>query len=194
MRLRAAVLIPILVAQSPNMDMLRSAMDPNPALQSYAATATLSVHLRFPPISRRFNGVASFLRPNGTVTFDRVPRAVNALRTLTTTTPTFDEASELNTISAVSDDGARATYSLVPNDVTSRVRSQTLIVDDQDGLISRSIWAYRAGGTLTVDETYTTFGIFHLPMAIQISARFPTYSVDGTVVLTNYREIVPAPM
>jgi hypothetical protein len=188
-----ALLFSVLVAQSANMETLRSAMDPNPALQSYTATASLTVHLHFPPISRRFEGTASYLRPTGTVTFDNVPRAVNALRTLTTTSPTFDEASAVNTISAGSDDGAHAVYTLVPTDTTSRIRSLTFTVDERIGLITRSVWAYRAGGTLTVDETYTPFGIFHLPTEIQISARFPHYSADGSVQLTNYREIVPSP-
>lgn len=48
-----------------------------------------------------------------------------------------------------------------------------------------------AGLNLTVDETYVTFGRFHLPSTIQISAHFPSYGADGTVEFTNYREIIP---
>jgi hypothetical protein len=112
---------------------------------------------------------------------------------LTTTTPTLDEAAAMNTISPVSDDGEHAVYSLIPKDTTTRVRSLTITVDDETALIARSVWSYRTGGSLTVDETYGTFGRFHLPNKIQISARFPSYGADGTVEFTNYREMTPPP-
>jgi hypothetical protein len=65
-------------------------------------------------------------------------------------------------------------------------------VDDADKLITRVAWKYNNGGTLSIQETYATFGAYRLPTRIEIGARFPGYSVDGTVLLTDYREITPA--
>src|SRR5271168_2808207 len=130
------LLVSTLIAQVAPANLLRSAMDPNPTLLSYVATAAIEVRLRAPiPISRHFQGTASYLRPKGTVTFDRLPRALAALNTLTTTSPTFDEATVLNTITVGSDDGAHAVYLLAPKDSASRVSSLTLTVGDTDGLI-----------------------------------------------------------
>jgi hypothetical protein len=187
-------LLSLLIAQVVPNDTLSAAMDPNPRLQSYTATASLEVHLHaIIMISRHFQGTATYIRPKGTVTFDSVPRNLQNLKTLGTTSPTLDQAIALYTIALNSDDGVHAVYSFVPRDAGSRVSSLTATINDCDKLITQVAWKYRTGGTLSIQETYATVGGYHLPTTIQIVARFPGYSVDGTVLLTDYREIAPAP-
>jgi hypothetical protein len=182
-----------LIAQVTANDTLSTSMDPNPRLQSYTATASLEVHLHaIFPISRHFQGTATYVRPKGTVTFDNVPRALASLKTLGTTSPTLDQAAEIYTIAFVSDHGAHTVYSFVPKDTGSRVSSLTAAIDDCDKFITQVAWKYHNGATLSIQEKYATVGGYRLPTNIAISARFPGYSVDGAVELNNYREIAPA--
>jgi hypothetical protein len=190
----SSLLLAVLLAQAVPNDTLSAAMDPNPRLQSYTATASLEVHLHaLFTISRHFQGTATYTRPKGTVTFDSVPRNLESLKTLGTTSPTLDEAAALYTIAFVSDDGTHTVYSFVPKDTGSRVASLTATIDDCDKLITQVLWKYHTGATLSMQETYATFGGYRLPANIEIVAHFPGYSVSGTVVLSDYRELAATP-
>jgi len=54
-------------------------------------------------------------------------------------------------------------------------------------LIARAQWAYSNGGSLSFDQSYANVGQYRLPAKANIAARFPGYSVDGTLTFANYQ-------
>jgi hypothetical protein len=177
---------------SPPADVLPFALDPNPALRSYVANATLVARAHPIPLARTFTGVAYYERPTRKIVFDTVPRGLSAFKTLETTIPTYAQATADYLIAPVSDDGKASTFSLTPK-VAGRVTGLMVRVDDTARLILHAVWTYRDGSTLTVDEHYAPGGPFRLQSSIDVSARFHGYSVDGTIRLTGYRTNVDVP-
>ncbi|HTZ56018.1 MAG TPA: hypothetical protein VMB20_13235 [Candidatus Acidoferrum sp.] len=173
--------------QTASMDLLRRATDPNPALNSYTGTAHLSATLHIlVPLHKEYDGNVYYLRPERKIEFKNVAGSLSKFKDLVTSTPSYDDAMTQYTITPQSDDGTHSSYLLVPKKPGSRVKSLTVRVNDQSTLIERAQWAYTNGGTLRFDETYTTVATFHLPAAANIAARFPDYSVDGTITFANY--------
>jgi hypothetical protein len=173
--------------QTASLDLLRRATNPNPGLNSYTGSAHLSATLHvLVPIHKEFDGKVYYLRPNRKIEFQNVSGSLSKFKDLVTATPSYDDAMTQYTITPQSDDGTNSSYLLVPKKSGSRVRSLTVLVDDQSALIDRAQWAYINGGTLRFDETYTTVATFQVPAAANIAARFPDYSVDGTITFANY--------
>lgn len=173
--------------QTASMDLLRRATNPNPDLNSYTGTAHLSATLHvLVPIHKEFDGTVYYLRPNRKIEFQNVSGSLSKFKDLVTSTPSYDDAMTQYTITPQADDGSQSSYLLVPKKSGSRVKSLTVLVDDQSVLIDRAQWTYTNGGTLRFDETYTTAATFHVPAAANIAARFPGYSVDGTITFANY--------
>jgi hypothetical protein len=177
---------------SPSAGLLASALDPNPALNSYTANATLVARAHPIPLARTFTGVAYYERPTRKIVFDTVPRALAAFKTLETTIPSYAQATAGYLIAPLGDDGKTSIFSLTPK-AAGRVTGITVTVDDTARLILRAVWTYRDGSTLTVDEYYAPGGPFRLQSSIDVSARFHGYSVDGTIRLTGYRTNVDVP-
>jgi hypothetical protein len=46
---------------------------------------------------------------------------------------------------------------------------------------------YTNGGTLSFAQAYENVGTYRLPSKATISARFPGYSVDGTLTFSKYQ-------
>ncbi len=173
--------------QTASMDLLRRATNPNPSLNSYTATAQLSATLHvIAPIHESYDGKVYYLRPKRKIEFQNVSGSLNQFKNLVTATPSFDEAMLQYTITPQANDGSESSYLLVPKKPGSRVKSVTVRVNDQSGLIDRAQWAYTNGGSLAFNETYESVGAYHLPSAANIEARFPGYSVDGTITFANY--------
>ncbi len=173
--------------QSASMDLLKRATNPNPGLNSYTGSAHLSATLHIvAPIHKEYDGKVYYLRPKRKIEFENVTGALSKFKDLMSATPSYDEAMAQYTIAPQTDDGSESTYLLVPKNSGSRVKSLTVRVGDQAGLIDRAQWAYNNGGTLTFEETYTGVGTYQLPAAANIAARFPGYSVDGTITFANY--------
>jgi len=80
-----------------------------------------------------------------------------------------------------------STYSLAPKKADSRVKSLTVTVNDASALVMQVRWLYTNGGQLEFTQTYTKVQQFSLPSEVNITARFPGYSVDGTLSFSNYR-------
>jgi hypothetical protein len=177
---------------SPPTGLLPVALDPNPALRSYVASATLVARAHPIPLARTFTGVAYYERPTRKIVFDSVPRALSALKTLETTIPSYTQATADYVIAPLGDDGKASTFSLTPK-APRRVTAITVTVDDTAHLILHAVWKYQDGSTLTVDEHYSAVGLFRLQSSIDVSARFHGYSVDGTIRLTGYRTNVDVP-
>ncbi|MDQ6766206.1 MAG: hypothetical protein M3Z41_00105 [Candidatus Eremiobacteraeota bacterium] len=174
-------------AQTASLDLLRRAMDPNPTLQSYTATAALdAVWNVVIPVHQTLTGTVYYRKPKRSIVFDNVPAPLRNFKELTSTTPTYEQSVAEYTITALADDAGVSTFSLVPKKTEGRVKSLTLTVDDSTALISRAVWSYTDGATLRLDETYTTVGSFRLPSEDAIAARFPAYSVDGTLRFSHY--------
>jgi hypothetical protein len=173
--------------QAASMDLLRRATNPNPGLNSYTANAQLSATLHvIAPIKKAYDGKVYYLRPKRKIEFQNVSRSLSQFKDLVTSTPSFDQAMLEYTITPKSDDGSESSYLLVPKKSGSRVKSVTVRVNDQSALIDRAQWAYNNGGSLTFEETYGSVGTYQLPSAANIEARFPGYSVDGTITFANY--------
>lgn len=174
-------------AQTASLDLLRRAMDPNPTLESYTATAALdAVWNLVIPVHQAFAGTVYYRKPKRTIVFDNVPGPLRNFKELTSTTPTYEQSVAEYTMTPLADDAGGSTFSLVPKKTGGRVKSLTLTVDDRTALISRAVWSYTDGATLRFDETYTTVGAFRLPSEDAISARFPAYSIDGTLRFSHY--------
>lgn len=174
-------------AAAPSVDLLRSAVDPNPALQSYTAAASLSAELHAViPVRRTFVGTAYYRKPNQKIVFDNVTGPLRRFQELSSSLPPFEELVKQYSITAVSGNGVASTFALTPTR-EGRVTSVTLRVDDRETLIARAVWAYTDGSRLTVDVTYTTVGNYRLPVEEHIAARFPAYRVDGVLRFSNFR-------
>jgi hypothetical protein len=175
-------------AQTPSLDLLRRAVNPNPTLQSYTASAQLSATLHvIIPDHQTFNGTVYYLKPKRKIEFQNVSGPLSRFKDLMSSTPTYDEAVAEYTITPLSDNGTLSTYSAVPKKQGSRVKSVTLSVKDSSALVSHVEWLYNNGGKLDFTQTYTTVGEFRLPSKTDIAARFPDYSVDGTLTFSNYQ-------
>lgn len=174
--------------QTASLDLLRRAVNPNPTLNSYIASAQLSATLHVViPVHKSYNGTAYYLRPKRKIEFQNVSGALSKFKDVATTTPTYEEAAAKYEITPLADDGTTSMYNLVPKKQDSRVKSLTVSVSDASALISRAEWSYTNGGRLVFDEAYTNVGTFRLPSKVNVSARFPDYSVDGTLTFTNYQ-------
>jgi hypothetical protein len=175
-------------APAPSMALLARATNPNPALNSYTATAQLSALLHAViPIHKTFNGSVYYLRPSRKIEFQGVPGALSRFRDLASTTPTYEQATQQYTITPMTDNGTISTYMLVPKNTGSRVKNVTVAIDDRSALFTQAKWNYTNGGTLTFGQAYENIGTYRLPSKAQISARFPGYSVDGTLTFANYQ-------
>jgi hypothetical protein len=176
------------VAQSASLDLLKRAMDPNPTLKSYTASAQLSATLHVViPEHKNFNGTVYYLRPKRKIEFQNVSGPLSRFKDLATSTPTYEQAMDEYTITPQTDNGSLSTFLMVPKNQGSRVKSVTLTINDATALVSRAEWLYANGGQLNVDETYQSVGTFRLPAKANIAARFPGYSVDGTLTFSNYQ-------
>lgn len=175
-------------APAPSLDLLKRAVNPNPTLQSYTASAQLSATLHvIIPDHKTFSGTVYYLKPKRKIEFQNVSGALSRFKDLAASTPTYDEAVAEYTITPTTDDGSTSTYSLVPKKQGSRVKSLTVSVNDSTALVSHAEWLYTNGGKLDFTPTFTTVGTYHLPAKTDIAARFPDYSVDGTLTFSNYK-------
>jgi hypothetical protein len=180
--------LPASAAQTASLDLLRRAINPNPTLNSYTASAHLAAILHvLIPVQKSFNGTVYYLRPKRKIAFQNVPGELKQFKDLVSSTPTYDEATAQYTITPLTDDGTVSTYSLVPKKTGGRVKNVTVTVDNGSALVQRAVWSYTNGGSLTFNQTYMSLGAFRLPSKATISARFPGYSVDGTLTFSGYQ-------
>lgn len=168
--------------------LLQRAANPNPALKSYTATVQLSatVHAVI-PVHKTLNGTVYYLKPQRKIEFQNVPGPLSRFKDMAASTPTYDQVASKYTVTPLTDDGTTSKYMLVPKDSGSRVKSLTLFVNDQTALVNQAQWSYTNGGSLNFQTTYTTTGGFILPTTSSIAARFPGYSVNGTLTFSAYQ-------
>jgi hypothetical protein len=188
--LTAAIVVPLDArsAQTASMALLRHATDPNPALHSYTASAVLSATLHaLLPVHKTFNGTVYYLKPKRKIEFQNVSGPLARFRDLASSVPSFGELKNEYAVTPGTDTGALSSYSLVPKKTGGRVKTVDVTVDDTSGLIQRVQWSYTNGGTLQLDQMYTKVGTFELAATANISARFPGYSVNGTLTFSGYQ-------
>jgi hypothetical protein len=175
-------------AQSASMGLLRRAVDPNPTLDSYTASTQLSATLHvLIPVHKNFGGTVYYLRPKRKIEFQNVSGELSRFKDLASQTPSYDQLMAQYAITPLADNGTISTYSAVPKKPGGRVKSITLAVTDATALIAHAQWAYSNGGTLSLDQAYTNVGQYRLPAKANIAARFPGYSVDGTLTFADYQ-------
>ncbi len=175
-------------SKSASMALLARATNPNPTLNSYTATAQLSALLHAViPIHRSLSGTVYYQRPTRKIEFQNVPGPLSRFKDLASTTPTYEQAMQQYAITPLVDNGTASTYTLVPKNTGSRVKSITVTINDQTALLTKAQWNYTNGGTLTFGQAYANVGTYRLPSKASIAARFPGYSVDGTLTFSNYQ-------
>lgn len=184
----AATIVPAASAQTASLDLLERAINPNPTLNSYTASAQLSatVH-KVISIHKSFNGTVYYLRPKRKIAFQNVPSALSKFKDLVTSTPSYEQATQQYTITPLTDDGTLSKYNLVPKNAGSRVKNVVVTVNDKTELLGGAVWNYTNGATMTFIQNYQSVGTYRLPSKANISARFPGYSVDGTLTFSNYQ-------
>lgn len=183
------------VLQNASLELLRSAVDPNPGLRSYTAAATLVARLHgVIPLRQSFTGTAYYIKPKEKIVFDNVPPQLAQFRALDASVPTYADATSNYVIAPFTDDGKLSTYVLVPKNAGSRVTSLAITVDDDTALVTSAVWRYGNGGRLTFTQQFQTIGTYRLPSTINIAARFPGYAIDGVVQLSGYRTNVDVPL
>jgi hypothetical protein len=171
-----------------SMDLLARATDPNPTLNSYTATAQLSAQMHAViPIHKTFPGNVYYLRPNRKIEFQGVPGPLRRFRDLASTTPTYEQGMQQYVITPLDDNGALSTYSLVPKKTGGRVKNVVVTINDATALLNSAQWNYTDGATLKFAQIYTKVGIYRLLGKATINARFPGYTVDGTLTFSNYK-------
>jgi hypothetical protein len=179
-------------APTASLDLLRRAADPNPTLKSYTASATLDATLHVViPVHKSFGGKVYYLKPKREIEFQNVSGSLSQFKDLVSSSPSFDQVMAQYAVTPLTDDGAESSYSLVPKKSGSRVKSLAVRVNDQSALIDRLVWSYTNGGSLQFVQSYGDVSGFHLPTKSDIAARFPDYSVDGTITFANYAPNAP---
>lgn len=178
----------MLLAVTASLALLQRAMNPNPTLQSYTASAQLSAKLHGPlPVSRTFPGAVYYLKPNRKIEFQNVPGPLSRFKDLAASAPSYEQLMAQYSVTPLSDTGTVSSYSLVPKKTEGRVKSVTVTVDDATALVKHADWLYTNGGKLSFDQSYAKVGTYQLPSRANITARFPGYTVDGTLTFTNYK-------
>ena len=185
--------VAVILAQALSADALATALDPNPSLSSYVAAAALDARARPIPIHKKLSGTAYYQNHQRKIVFDNVSGILAKFKELSAAVPTYAQVQETYDISAPVDDGKLSTFTLVPKKTGTRVNKLILTIDDATKLLSRATWGYTNGSSLQFDSYYTSDGIFNLESKIDIHAKFPGYSVVGTMNLTDYRTNVPIP-
>ena len=181
-------MITLIAVATASLSLLQKAVNPNPTLNSYTASAQLSATMHAViAIHKTFNGSVYYLRPNRKIEFQNVPNELSKFRDMVSTTPTYEQATQEYAITPMTDDGTVSKYTLVPKKTGSRVKNVVVTINDQTALVSTATWNYNNGGNLTWGQTYESVGAYRLPAKATISARFPGYSVDGTVTFSNYQ-------
>lgn len=180
--------LPAGAAPTASLDLLRRAINPNPTLNSYTASAHLDAILHvLIPVHKTFDGTVYYLRPKRKVAFQNVSGELSKFKDLVSSTPSYDQAEDQYTITPQTDDGTASTYLLAPKKTGGRVKSVVVTVTDSTALVERAVWSYDNGGSLTFNQTYMTVGTYRLPAKANIAARFPGYSVDGTLTFSGYQ-------
>jgi hypothetical protein len=177
----------MILAVVASLGLLQRAANPNPGLNSYTGAAHLSATLHIiAAIHKEYDGRVYYLRPKRKIEFENVTGSLSQFKDLVSSMPSYEQAEAEYRITPQTDDGVHSSYLLVPKNTGSRVKSLTVFVNDQSALIDRAQWAYNNGGTLSFEDSYQDVGAYHLPVAANIQARFPDYSVDGTITFANY--------
>jgi hypothetical protein len=173
-----------------NPDLLQSALDPNPTLLSYTASARLSVLLHAGvPVKKTFTGTAYYKRPDQRIVLDNATGALSKYHDMTTKLPTKDEILTDYTQTSQTSDGTVTKFVLTPKKTDSRVRTLTISVDSTSRLIHEVLYSYTNGATLSIAPTFEHVGCCQLPAHEAIRARFPDYSVDGTLDLSSFSSL-----
>ena len=171
-----------------SVDLLSKAADPNPGLSSYTAAATLSAELHaLVPVHKTFTGTVYYLKPRRKIVFENVSGPLSRFRELEQTSPSYEELSASYAITPLQDDGTTSAFMLVAKKSGSRVANIQVKVDDASQLATQVIWNYANGGSLRANQKYTSLGSYHVLETEDIAARFPDYSVDGTLQFSNYQ-------
>ena len=185
----APLLWALLIGAAPatNTALLESALDPNPSLAGYTAVAKLDVTLHAGlPVHKTFNGTMYYNRPTQRLVLNDASGELSKYKDMRMTLPSKEELFREYTLTSTNDDGAATHFVLAPKAQGSRVQSVTVSVDDGTRLIHDVHWAYTNGSSLVIAPTFEKLNGYSLPAHEDVAARFPGYSVDATLGLSNF--------
>ena len=167
--------------------LLAHALDPNPGLMQYTATAALSAQLHsIVPIRKTLRGYVTYHRPTRRIVFRDVPSALRGFAQMVATTPTYEELTKEYTVVAQRDDGLNTTFEMQPVLPNRRVSKLIVRVGDEAQLVQEAVWMYSNGSRISVKPKYETLQAFQLLDVVTIEARFPGYKVDGVLRFSDY--------
>ena len=93
-------------AQTASMGLLRRAVDPNPTLNSYTASAQLSATLHvLIPVHKNLSGTVYYLRPKRKIEFQNVSGELSRFKDLASQTPSYEQLVAQYTITPLADNG-----------------------------------------------------------------------------------------
>lgn len=175
-------------AVPPTDQLLAKALDPNPGLLTYRASATLVAKMHaLVPVQKTLHGTVMYRKPVRKIVFSDVPGPLQQFTNLIQATPTYEELKQTYHFLPNRDDGSTTTYTLFPLAMDRRVRTIYIRVSDKEQLVKEAIWTYNDGSQLTIRPKYEPHGGFRLLTALEIEARFPEYRVDGTLRFFDYQ-------
>jgi hypothetical protein len=185
-----ALLFGVLLAAAPappSSDLLTSAIDPNPSLTTYTATAKLDLTLHAGlPVHKTLHGTMYYNRPTQRIVLDDANGVLTKYKDMRMTLPSKDELFREYTLTSTSDDGSNTHFILTPKKQDARVATVTLSVDDGQKLIHDVRWAYKNGSSLQITPVFQKLSDYTLIAHEDVAARFPGYSVDGALALSGY--------
>ncbi|MBV8637773.1 MAG: hypothetical protein JO322_06775 [Candidatus Eremiobacteraeota bacterium] len=185
----APLLLTFLLGAAPatSTALLQSALDPNPSLTAYTAAAKLDVTLHAGlPIHKTFNGTMYYNRPTQRLVLNDASGELSKYKEMRMTLPSKDEVLHEYALTSTTDDGSATHFVLAPKAENSRVKSVTVSVDDGTRLIHDVHWAYTNGSSLVIAPTFQQQNGYSVPAHEDVAARFPGYSVDAALGLTNF--------
>lgn len=176
------------ISASPsNTDLLMSALDPNPGLNTYTAAALLNVTLHAGlPVHKTFTGTMYYNRPTQRLVLNNANGALSKYKDMRMTLPSKDEVFQEYTLTSTNDDGTTSKFVFTPKATNSRVQTVTVSVLDGTKLIHDVRWGYTNGSSLVIAPAFEKVSDYNLAPHEDITARFPGYSVDATLNLSNY--------
>ncbi len=160
----------------------------NSGVRTYKADVHLDVALKtFPYISPSLDGSIYYKKPDKeAVVFDSVPALASQFKKVY---PKVDPPSRwfvLYDIGVLPGDESSTVYRLVPKK-NGRVDHLDVRVDDATATIKNYAWAYKDGGSVTFDQTYTSVAGAYLVDKQVGHVEFPSYKADVTSNFTNYK-------
>jgi outer membrane lipoprotein-sorting protein len=160
----------------------------NANLRSFQADLHVEITTHgFPYVSPSLDGKAYFEQPDkNAVVFDTVPVLANAFKKVY---PQLEPPSiwpQVYDVTPVSDDGTSSQFRLVRKK-NGRIDHVDVTVDDQTATVTSMTYAYKDGGSISFQQTYTVLDGNYVIVSQTGKVDIPHYSADVASSFSNYK-------